>query len=495
MRWAQQGSPSSHWTTALSDQWYLVGLVSIFIAHLFLAVTLPPAEDELYYWTWSQSLSGSYFDHPPMVAWWILVTTKLLGNGLLGIRFSAIFAHLFILFGLGTLSPNKNILGLLLLTPLSLFGGILMSPDVPLLVFWFLYMKWALGLEERFAPWGDDPVTRVYRKSPVGWGAWLNGGLLLGLGLLSKYTMALAPFCLIILLFTRYRWKAWLPGFILHLLIASVLFSPVLFFNLKYQFRPLLFQWNHTQGSVPFSFLFTYLGNQTLLLGALPFLFLPWVIISFSKFSRVPSFRALACFYLAPLLFFLFKATHHFLEANWGLVAYLAFWPIATFLIEHSSFRGFTKTIVLTSFLAPLLVSGIVFIHLIHPLAIISSHQDRIAKLKAQFDLSRKAATEIPPLSPIYLSSYQWTSYFRYFGLPQALQLPDQGRASQYTLKPSSPCDFESVFLFTSSGSAAPDSLNCFKNHKTISEYPLIIRGAEHGKLTLTKFTNPKKAQ
>jgi hypothetical protein len=155
----------------------------------------------------------------------------------------------------------------------------------------------------------------------------------------------------------------------------------------------------------------------------------------------------------------------------------------------------FTKTIVLTSFLAPLLVSGIVFIHLIHPLAIISSHQDRIAKLKAQFDLSRKAATEIPPLSPIYLSSYQWTSYFRYFGLPQALQLPDQGRASQYTLKPSSPCDFESVFLFTSSGSAAPDSLNCFKNHKTISEYPLIIRGAEHGKLTLTKFTNPKKAQ
>lgn len=495
MRWAQQGSPSSHWTIALSDHWYLVGLVSIFIAHVFLAVTIPPAEDELYYWTWTQHLAGSYFDHPPMVAWWIFLTTKILGNGLLGIRFSAILAHLFILFGLGTLTPNKNILGLLLLTPLSIFGGILMTPDVPLLVFWFLYMKWALGLEERYAPWGDDPVTRVYRKSPVGKGTWFRGGLLLGFGLLSKYTMALAPFCLLLLLFTRYRWRSWLLGFALHLVTALIVFSPVLFFNFKHHFAPLLFQWNHTQGSVPFSFLFTYLGNQILLLGALPFLFLPWVILSLRRFSRVPVFRVLSCFYLPPMFFFLFKATHHFLEANWGLVSYLAFWPLAVFLVEQSSFRVFSKTVVLISFLVPILLSGLAFAHLIHPLGAIKIHQDRIAKLRTQLEVAHLANRDIPEGSSLFLSSYQWTSYFRYFGRNQATQLPDMGRESEFTLNPFSPCDQDSVFLFAPSDSTVPNSLECFKNHKTVRDYPLSVRGIEIAKFSLTKFSKNQKSK
>ncbi len=31
--------------------------------------------DETYYWVWSQKLSLSYFDHPPMVAYMIKMTT------------------------------------------------------------------------------------------------------------------------------------------------------------------------------------------------------------------------------------------------------------------------------------------------------------------------------------------------------------------------------------------------------------------------------------
>ena len=44
------------------------------------------APDETYYWLWSQTPAFGYADHPPMIAWWIWLSTRMLGDSALGIR-------------------------------------------------------------------------------------------------------------------------------------------------------------------------------------------------------------------------------------------------------------------------------------------------------------------------------------------------------------------------------------------------------------------------
>jgi len=45
--------------------------------------------DEAYYWTWSKEGAISFLDHPPLIAWFIQLSTALLGDNNFGVRFPA----------------------------------------------------------------------------------------------------------------------------------------------------------------------------------------------------------------------------------------------------------------------------------------------------------------------------------------------------------------------------------------------------------------------
>ena len=64
----------------------LLALAAITLARLIAAAVVPVSPDEAYYWVWSRALSPGYYDHPPMVAFWIRAGTLLLGDTPLGIR-------------------------------------------------------------------------------------------------------------------------------------------------------------------------------------------------------------------------------------------------------------------------------------------------------------------------------------------------------------------------------------------------------------------------
>ena len=64
-----------------------LGIITAF--RLFIAATLQLHPDEAYYWLWSEHLSLSYFDHPPMVSYFAWFTT-LLSNSELAVRLSCI---------------------------------------------------------------------------------------------------------------------------------------------------------------------------------------------------------------------------------------------------------------------------------------------------------------------------------------------------------------------------------------------------------------------
>ena len=60
------------------------------LLRLVLAAAVPLLPQEAYYWTWSRHLNWSYFDHPPLAAYGIALTTALLGNTVFGIKCAAV---------------------------------------------------------------------------------------------------------------------------------------------------------------------------------------------------------------------------------------------------------------------------------------------------------------------------------------------------------------------------------------------------------------------
>ena len=148
------------------------------------AAFVPLTEDEAYYRLWAQHLQLGYYDHPPMIAWWIRAGTLLAGDNALGVRLLPALANLlstWLVFDLGRgLGDRRTGLTAALLYNCTLTIGAaaaLAVPDVPAGLFWAMTL-WAL------AQASVDEQPR--------W--WLAAGAAAGLACLSKYSaLFLAP--------------------------------------------------------------------------------------------------------------------------------------------------------------------------------------------------------------------------------------------------------------------------------------------------------------
>ena len=492
-RWGQLGNPSSHWTIGLANQWFGLAIVLFTLFHFVLASRLPLSEDEIYFWSWSRRLSLSYFDHPPMVAYFIRLSTAVLGNGPGGIRFFAVVGSSLVLWLVGRLCGRKDVVGFLLFSPVFFFGAALMTPDIPLLIFWTLYMLWFIACNQKLSQWGDDPVTRVYQKMPVGYWYWILGGVLLGLGVLSKYTMVIATPCVLFALISKYRLKGWLRGFLVHLVVGSIVSSGILIYNVRYGFAPFKFQLGRNvlagAGDLKYNLL-SFFGSQILLVGLLPLVCLPAILFRWKEWPRDPKLHACVYFFLVPFLFFVAESFQTFLEANWALIAYVGFWPLAQEILPHGVFRRVSTRSVLILFCLPLVATLLMAIHLVSPLKFIAPDRDRVRRISAQNLTLKRAANEIRHFVPtpvVYGSSYAITSSLEHNGIP-ALQLHPYNRPSEYTLRPTAPCGFSEVLLLVTLESDPPSALDCFPHSSVLAKYPLLVRGADVGGFELRRY-------
>ncbi|MBY0370128.1 glycosyltransferase family 39 protein [bacterium] len=469
----------------------LLGLFLLTAYHFWLAATLPPSPDELYYWAWAQKLQPSYFDHPPMVAYAIRFSTALFGNSLTALRLPAIGMSLVVFLVLLAIANRGILAWLVFLTPLSLYGSVLITPDLPLAFFWMLYALWLGRINATLDGWSHDPVTRVYRASPVAWSQWILGGAILGFGGLSKYTMVLAVPCALVVFATRTRLRAWGPGFLLHLLIAGLLVAPVLGHFWRLDFAPLHFQWNHAMKADGFSLSqsFEFLSGQALLIGLLPLLLLPWVLMRGRDLCADPRSQVYFWFFVLPMVFFLYRSFRLKLEGNWAIVAYLTFWPVADRLLSWSSFRTLVRGLVFLGFAVPLLLSALIFVHLIHPIERIPPKSDRFGVLRGQWDVAHSVAERFrqsPPAGPLWVSDYQWTSYLRYLGLP-AQQIFPGSRPSQFTPPDQDPCA-QTDLTAVQTNDLHPEILSCFPVQKILDAIPVYSRQTKVGHIWLVQY-------
>ena len=102
--------------------------------------------DEAYYWVWSQKMAIGYFDHPPMVAVWVKISS-LFFEGELGVRFFSTISFtlmLYIIWLLIDIKQKWNYVWLYFLIIISVaflnVYGFITTPDTPLLFFVSLFL-------------------------------------------------------------------------------------------------------------------------------------------------------------------------------------------------------------------------------------------------------------------------------------------------------------------------------------------------------------------
>lgn len=113
-------------------------LTILFLINLIIGSQLELSFDEAYYWIYSEHLAWGYYDHPPMVAWFIRLGTSLFGNTEFAVRLifnlSLCLSSTLLFF----MTEKKNCLSLIFLFlsfPLLSFSGIFALPDGALLLF------------------------------------------------------------------------------------------------------------------------------------------------------------------------------------------------------------------------------------------------------------------------------------------------------------------------------------------------------------------------
>src|SRR5262247_3915582 len=244
---------------------YLLILKVIFMG----SVNLIP--EEAYYWNYAQHLDWGYLDHPPMVAWLIWLSTAIFGKSELSVRLPAYICWLLAAVFMFRLTLNlydrpAAFRAVLLLAVLPIYFGLgfFMTPDAP------LYAAWAgcLYFLER---------ALIAQNSRAWWGV----GICMGLGTLSKYTMALMGLGTFAFLLIDRQARHWLlrPEPYIAAIMSVILFSPVFLWNMRNGWVSFAFQGsNRWEGSYDFS-LHVLFGTILLLLTPTGLLAIVWVLL------------------------------------------------------------------------------------------------------------------------------------------------------------------------------------------------------------------------
>jgi dolichol-phosphate mannosyltransferase len=231
----QQPSGSLHcdldW---IAGKWGVILASIMILVRLVFAFRLQLIPEEAYYWDYSRHPDVGYLDHPPLVAWGVWLSTAVFGTTEFTVRIPAMVSWMITTLFMFKLTRDlfdraaaRVCVVLLACLPYFFGAGLLMTPDSPVMAFWAgaLYFL-------------QKALLRGNRR------AWLLAGVMLGLGLLSKYPILLlvpAAVLFAVLDPTSRRWFA-RPQPYLALMIAAILFTPVIWWNATHDWASFSFQ-------------------------------------------------------------------------------------------------------------------------------------------------------------------------------------------------------------------------------------------------------------
>lgn len=289
--------------------------------------------DEAHYWEWARRLDLSYYSKGPVIAYLIAAGTWLFGDTVWGVRF---FAPLFsiggsvILYALvlrtyatgdeprasARLRARDLALGsALLLQILPMFApfGVLLTIDSPFLFFWIA----ALAC-----------FWRAVEDGPTRYAPWLSLGVVIGIGLLTKYTMAFFIVSgFFFLLFTQKRTLLMTPYPYVAVAASLFVFSPVVFWNMQHDWVTV----RHTAGQahvaaglqVSLKTFAEFVGSQV---GIITPVLIGLMVGALSRRQLLrsdPRHQFLFWFAVPIVIFFLVKSLQGKVQPNWAMTGYV----------------------------------------------------------------------------------------------------------------------------------------------------------------------------
>lgn len=219
-----------------SEKLFLYTLGVTLLIKIAIAAALPITGDEAYFVLWGRHPDYGYYDHPPMVGWWLSLIGHLGGTELL-VRLPALLLSTIIGLVLYRMLHGHDrerallVATLWLLFPLNVVN-VLITTDTPLILFAFLS-----GVTLHTA-------LRTNRARH-----YVLCGILLGLAFLSKYFAVLLGLAVLVFMLWARRDREGLKG--LGLIIAGALpFALVnVYWNYQHCWDNVLFNlFNRTQG-------------------------------------------------------------------------------------------------------------------------------------------------------------------------------------------------------------------------------------------------------
>ena len=312
-------------------------LAAWWVLNLLQAAFTGLADDEAYYWYFSQHLDWGYFDHPPMVALLVWLSSWLPGT--LDIRFfSTLLQPLYLLLFWQIIKPSeatrRDALLYVLLCfsqPLLQLYGFLAVPDAPLMFFMVAFL-WA---HKRFR----ENVT-------------LPNAILMGVAVAllgySKYHGALVVLLVLLSDLRLFRrWQLYVAGF-----TALLLFLPHLWWQYTHDWVSFGY---HLSGRNAWAYKYNYTLEYIALLLCIfnpLWLYHYWRGIADSRRNGVPLRNAFLLLAAGFVLFFLLSTVRGPVQPQWVLPVVLPLTAMLFYAARQSRYVRTAAIVVAVLFVA-----------------------------------------------------------------------------------------------------------------------------------------------
>lgn len=291
--------------------------VAALVWRAWLAKAMPLTGDEaLFYW-WSRFLDYGYYDHPPMVAWWIAASRALMGDAAWAVRATAVALPLGVgwamWWGWSPIDRRRAAWAVLLywLAPLNWLNALVVT-DTPLIL---------------WAAWSAAAMVRAERateaRGDAGQGAWALyalSGVFMGLAFLSKYFAVLLGLAHVayFAVWGRGRWR----GLALMVVFALPAVAVNVLWNLNHCWANIMFNlFNRNEGAqASWGNVLTFVGMMAYLLG--PVLLYAGFRQRRALLSAARSQPLTVCMALVPLLCFALMSAQKVIGLHWVLGFY-----------------------------------------------------------------------------------------------------------------------------------------------------------------------------
>jgi len=447
--------------------YFFLIVITLFRIYFILQGPVDLSPDEAHYWEWSRRLDLSYYSKGPMIAYLIALSTWVFGDNPFGVRILAVLcsflSSIFIYKIAKKLFDEKigYLSGILFqLIPIFSTFGVIFTIDSPFILLWLASMYlFLLSLEGR----------KIY---------WVMLGFSIGLGLLTKYTMAFFYGCMFIYLLKE---KYYFKNSLLYLcvFVSLAVFSPVIIWNFQHDWVTL----KHTAGQahlyegfkISLKYFAEFIGSQLIVVTPLVFilgfyLIIKEEILQFAKVlfrmikklggdssplaqndnnknkkERVQTHKEedhndriirwfLISFSMPVFVFFLLKSLQGKVQANWAMTAYVPFVIAIAFAFRKNFFKKI-------SYAAIIVATIFTFINYALPYLNLPAKIDPSVRLKGWEELGLKVSEIKKSLEKegkviIFSDRYQISSELAFYveGKPRVYCIPIGRRMNQYDL-------------------------------------------------------------